>query len=325
MTVLEAIRKGADFLQRRGIESPRLQVELLLAHLLGLKRMELYLNFDRSLTPAQVDALRQLILRRSRHEPLQYIIGTVNFCGLELKVEPAVLIPRPETELLAEMGREYLQSLVLPDACARDAGSETRTGSGNPLAIDFGTGSGCLAIVLAVACPRAQVIAIDVSEAALNVARENALRHNVADRVRFVCADSLTALSGQAKADLVITNPPYIPTDQIPALQPEISQYEPRVALDGGSDGLTVFAKLAHEARGVLRDGGLFMAEFGDGQEATLYQMFTRAGWHAVEVKPDESGRARFLLARHRESRGSIPGPTVQNPVNADVPPVATD
>lgn len=325
MTVLEAIRKGADFLQRKGIESPRLQVELLLAHLLGLKRMELYLNFDRSLTAAQVDALRELILRRSRHEPLQYILGTVNFCGLELKVGPAVLIPRPETELLAELGREYLQSLVPPHQCASTSGSCVCNGSVRPLAIDFGTGSGCLAIVLAVACPQAQIIAVDVSEAALDVARENALKHNVADRIRFVCADSLSALGGQAKADLVITNPPYIPSDQIPTLQPEISQYEPRVALDGGSDGLAVLTRLAHEAHAVLRDGGLLMTEFGDGQETALYEMFTRAGWHAVEIKPDESGRPRFLLARHRESGGSISSPTVQGAINASAPTVATD
>src|ERR1051325_7530406 len=158
MTVLEVIQRSTEFLAKKGVDSPRLQTELLLAHLLKLPRMQLYLNFERALSPVELDSLRDLVKRRGAREPLQHLVGSTSFCGLEIAVNRDVLIPRPETEQLAERAWRFLGGLR-PEACT---------------ALDFGTGSGCVAIALAVKCPPARVIAVDLSEAALKVARQNA-------------------------------------------------------------------------------------------------------------------------------------------------------
>jgi len=171
VTVLEVIQRSTEFLKNKGVDSPRLQTELLLAHLLNMPRMKLYLNFERKLSATEVDNFRELIKRRGQREPLQHIVGSTCFCGLELAVDRQVLIPRPETELLAEQGWTFLNSLKTQHS---------------PLStLDLGTGSGCLAIVLAVHCPMARVFAIDISAEALNLARQNAARHNVRDRIDF--------------------------------------------------------------------------------------------------------------------------------------------
>src|SRR5260370_163871 len=181
MTVLEAIQRSTEFLARKGVDSPRLQTELLLAHLLKLPRMQLYLNFERTLAQPEIGDFRKFIQRRSRREPLQHIIGSADFCGLEIAVNPHVLVPRPETELLAEQGWTFLTQLS--------------TINSQPLtALDFGTGSGCLAIALAFHCPAAQIYALDLSPEALEVARQNADRLGLAERIRFFHGDGLAAL-----------------------------------------------------------------------------------------------------------------------------------
>ena len=230
MTVLEGIQKSADFLAQKGVDSPRLQAELLLAHVLKMPRMQLYLNFDRVLAPAETDGLREFIRRRARREPCQHIVGSTSFCGLEIPVNRHVLVPRPETELLAEAGWEFLIAQSAP-------------GGAPPTALDFGTGSGCIAVCLAVKCPAAQLWAVDVSPSALQVAAQNASRHGVADRIRLVESDGFARLhSNDTAFDLIISNPPYIPTAEIGTLEPEVRDYDPRQALDGGADGLDLFA-----------------------------------------------------------------------------------
>ena len=179
MTVLEGIQKSAEFLAKKEVDSPRLQAELLLAHVLKLPRMKLYLEFERVLTPTQVDELRAVIRRRGRREPLQHIVGSISFCGLEIAVGPEVLIPRPETELLAEAGWSFLSTL----------GPQSST------ALDFGTGSGCIAVALAVKCPAAQICATDISQVALAVAGQNAARLQVAERIRCLWGDGFAALA----------------------------------------------------------------------------------------------------------------------------------
>ena len=173
MTILEAIKKSTEFLSKKGIESPRPQTELLLAHLLKMPRMKLYLNFERALTPPETDALRELVKRRSQREPLQHITGSTSFCGYEIAVSRHALVPRPETELLAELGWEFLSTL-------------------NPqlsTALDFGTGTGCIAIALAAKCPGAKIVATDISADALALAAENAKKNNVAERIEFLQGD----------------------------------------------------------------------------------------------------------------------------------------
>lgn len=280
MTVLESIQKSADFLAKRGVESPRLQTELLLAHLLKMPRMNLYLNFERTLTPAETDLLREAIMRRSRREPLQHIIGSTSFCGFEMAVNRRALVPRPETELLAEAGWTFLSAINHPST-----------------ALDFGTGTGCLAIALAAKCPEVKIIALEMSAEAIALAKENAGKNNVAGRIEFLKADGFDALN-TTQFDLIISNPPYIPTGEIATLQPEVRDFDPRAALDGGMDGLDFYRMLAARAKSHLKPFGKIMMEFGDGQAEAIRRIFENEKWIVEAVKEDYSQRARILIAR---------------------------
>lgn len=294
VTVLETIQRSTDFLAKKGVESPRLQVELLMAHVLRIPRMRLYLDFERVLTGPELDALRELVRRRGQREPLQHILGTACFCGLELAVDARVLIPRPETEMLAELGWQWLKETAGGDEGRLREGGE---GSFSPRALDFGTGSGCLAIALAVHCPAARIWAVDVSEEALVVARQNAARHGVDSRIEFLAGDGFGAAAG-APFHLVVANPPYIPAGEIAALEPEVRDHDPRAALDGGADGLDFFRKLAREAADFLEPQGRIMVEFGDGQAPAVREVFEGQKWMVEAVQPDYNKIARFLIAR---------------------------
>ncbi len=299
MTVLEVIQKSAEFLARKDVESPRLQTELLLAHLLKLPRMKLYLNFDRTLSDAELDAVRALVRRRGQREPLQHIIGSTSFCGLEMAVNRNVLVPRPETELLAEAGWEWLgkhptSNIQHPTSNPERAGSET----GAPTALDFGTGSGCIAIALAVKCPAARIVALDASAHALVVAKENATRNGVSERIEFLHGNSLAALAAGSRFDLIVSNPPYIPSAEIATLQAEVRDFDPHEALDGGADGLAFYRLLAEQAGACLRPGGKIMLEFGDGQAAAIRDLFAASGWVVEAVRADYTQRDRILIAR---------------------------
>jgi release factor glutamine methyltransferase len=283
VTVLEVIQRSSDFLARKGVESPRLQIELLLAHVLQMPRMKLYLNFERPLAGPELETLRSLVKRRGEREPLQHIVGTAAFCGFEIAVNRDVLIPRPETELLAERAVQFL--VAAPD-------------SRPSTVLDFGTGSGCLAIFLAKQCPSATVHALDVSEAALRVARENAARHETAERIRFHAGDGFAALPGELAFDLIVSNPPYIPSAEISTLQPEVRDFDPIVALDGGADGLEFYRRLAMESPAFLKPGGRLMLELGDGQAAAAAALLSPPVWTVEAVEKDYSGRERILIAR---------------------------
>ena len=284
MTVLEAIQKSAEFLGKRGVESPRLQTELLLAHLLKMPRMKLYLNFDRVLTVPETDALRELIKRRGLREPLQHITGSTSFCGYEMTVNRNVLVPRPETELLAEAGWQFLAT--------RPPESVT--------ALDLCTGSGCIAIALAAKCPPANVVATDISTGALSLARQNAAANGVAERIEFLAGDGFAALPNAATRafDLIASNPPYIPSAEIATLDPEVRDFDPRLALDGGDDGLVFYRRFAAGAAEYLRPAGKIMLEFGDGQADALKNIFESEKWIVEAVLEDYSHRARILVAR---------------------------
>jgi release factor glutamine methyltransferase len=285
VTVLEAIQKSTEFLGKKNVESPRLQTELLLAHLLKMPRMKLYLNFDRVLTATETDALRELVKRRGLREPLQHIVGSTSFCGHEIAVNRHALVPRPETELLAESGWQWLGEH--PTSSSTNA---ART------ALDFGTGSGCIAIALAMKCPGATITALDVSADALALARENAAKNNVSDRIEFVLGDGFGALT-VPPFDLIISNPPYIASAEIATLEPEVRDFDPRAALDGGADGLDFYRRLAEQAKPFLKTGGKIMLEFGDGQADPIKEIFTAEKWIVEAVKEDYSQRARILIA----------------------------
>lgn len=281
VTVLEVIQRSTQFLTQKGVDSPRLQVELLLAHVLRLPRLQLYLNFQRELTEPEVGQLRDFVKRRGQREPLQHITGSTSFVGLEIKCSKAALIPRPETEVLAERGWKFLQAV----------------GDGQAVALDVGTGTGCIAIALATKAPTAQVIAADISPDALELARQNAAAHTVEGRIEFRAGDAFETVPETATFDLVISNPPYIPSSEISALQPEVKDFDPMLALDGGEDGLVMFRRLALRAREWLKPGGRFMAEFSDGQEKELRTLFEGENWIVDEIVADYSGRPRILVA----------------------------
>lgn len=285
MTVLEAIQRSTGFLAKKGVDSPRLQAELLLAHLLQVPRMSLYLSFERVLAAEEVDAFRDFITRRGQREPLQHITGSTSFCGLEIAVNRQVLVPRPETELLAERGWTFLNQRSTLDPAPATV-------------LDFGTGSGCLAIVLACKCPAAEISAVDISAEALALARENAARHGVAARIRFLQGDGFAALPPEARFDLVISNPPYIPSGEIASLQPEVRDHDPRGALDGGADGLDYGRRLAAQAGRFLKPEGRLMLEFGDGQAGRLRAIFEEQNWIVETIAEDYTRRPRILVAR---------------------------
>jgi release factor glutamine methyltransferase len=281
MTVLEAIQKSMDFLAKKGVESARLNAEQLLAHQLKTPRMKLYLNFDRVLTAPETDGLRELVKRRAAREPLQHILGSANFCGHEIAVNRHALVPRPETEQLAELGWKFLNQI-----------------SSTPTALDFGTGTGCIAIAIAVKCPMAKITALDISAEALALAKQNALQNKVAELIEFLHGDGFAALKEKIQFDLIVSNPPYIASAEIETLEPEVKDFDPRAALDGGADGLDFYRRLATEAKPFLKPDGKLMVEFGDGQAEDLKKIFTAQKWIVQGVQEDYSHRARILVAR---------------------------
>lgn len=281
MTVLEAIQKSTDYLAKKGVDSPRLQSELLLAHVLKTKRLKLYLDFARALSDQETTALRDLVQRRGNREPLQHILGTASFCGLEIKVDSSVLVPRPETELLAEHAWKFLNSL----------GRDTTF-------LDVGTGSGCIAIAVCLHAKQSRGWAIDRSPEALAVATENASLSKVNDRLTFLESDGFKSLDPSARFDLIVSNPPYIPSQEMESLQEEVRDYDPRAALDGGADGLDFYHLLGSESAHFLTDRGKLMLEFGDGQESVLPSLFSSTGWQVESVERDYTQRPRILILR---------------------------
>jgi release factor glutamine methyltransferase len=286
MTVLEVIQRSSDFLARKGVDSPRLQVEWLLAHLLQIQRLQLYLQFERTLTDSQLDALRLLVQRRGRREPLQHILGSANFHGRDFSVDHRALIPRPETEILANHAIAFLHTLKT-----------------QPVAVlDFGTGSGCLAITIALNFPNAIVHAVDLSSDALALALENAARLNATQHVTFHLGDGFQPLPPDLHFDLIVANPPYIPSADINGLAPEVRDHDPRTALDGGPDGLSFHRRLAAEALSRLKSHGKFMLELGDGQHALARDIFLTHNWIVESIEPDYTSRPRVLIAHGKPS-----------------------
>ncbi|MEA3208112.1 MAG: release factor glutamine methyltransferase [Chthoniobacter sp.] len=272
-TVLEVIQATTAYFQKSGVESARLNIEHLLAHVLGKKRMDLYLAFDRTLGDAELSPLRELVKRRAQGEPLQHLLGTAEFCGRTFGCDRRALVPRPETEQLCE--------LVL---------------AGPPAArvLDVGTGSGVIALTLAAAWPAAQVEAVDASPDALALARENAARLGLAERVRIYESDLLGAVEGEF--DLLVANLPYIDRAVLPSLAREV-QCDPRPALDGGADGLELFVRLIPQAVRHLR--GRLALEIGHDQAKALRELLTAHNYQDIRVTTDYQGRNRFVFATH--------------------------
>jgi release factor glutamine methyltransferase len=278
-TVLEVISATTDYFAKSGVESPRLNIEHLLAHALGKKRMDLYLEFDRPLTESDLAPLRDLVKRRAAGEPLQYLLGTAEFLSHTLTCDKRALIPRPETEYLCEL----LIAESRAEGCAWKSGS----------VVDVGTGSGCIALALAAALPEATVIGVDISPEALSLARENAARVGLAERVTFIEADLLEGVEGPL--NLVVANLPYIPSAAVPALQREVLR-EPHLALDGGDDGLVIVRRLVAQAAEKLASGGRLALELHFDHPSKLLPELDRLNFRDSRIVKDYGGHDRFVI-----------------------------
>ncbi len=278
-SISEALRRGSRLLVEAGSEEASLEAELLLAHALNTDRTHLYQRLRDELTPQAESAFDALLQRRLAHEPTAYILGHKEFYGLEFEVTPDAIIPRPETETLVE--------LVLD--CARSASArEMRIA-------DIGVGCGAIAVALAVNLSETEIIAIDISREALALARRNAGRHTVADRIRFLEGDLMEPLD--APVDVIVANLPYVRTSDLEAAPPEINEHEPRLGLDGGLDGLRLIERLLRDAPPHLKPGGALLAEIGEQQGEATRTLAADAFPHArVEVKQDLSGMDRVLV-----------------------------
>lgn len=272
----------AQFLAQKGVEFPRLDAEVLLAHALGCKRIDLYgLRHGETAEDAVRQKYRELIRRRLEGCPVAYLVGRKEFFSLEFEVTPAVLIPRPDTELVVMTCLELAKSLA------------------QPRIVDIGTGSGNLAVSVAKRHTGARVTAVDLGPDALAVAARNAERHGVTDRITFLVGDLFAPLTPGERFDFVLSNPPYIPHDEIGKLAPGVRDYEPHTALDGGPDGYAVLERLAAQAKERLIAGGYLIVEIGAPQEETARQRIaSQEGYELAETIRDFSGHPRVLKAR---------------------------
>lgn len=266
--------------KQKGVAEPLLDAQVLLAHALGCQRIQLYTTFDAEVAEPERATFRELLKRRADGCPVAYLVERREFYGLEFAVTRDVLIPRPETEYAVIAALDFAKTT--PDLTF----------------IDVGTGSGAIAVTLAKKLPIARGVAIDVSAAALAVARQNAERHGVADRLRFLAGDLLEPLGDDPPVDLVVSNPPYVATTEWDALAAEVREHEPRLALDGGTDGLAIIARLIDAAPARLKPGGRLVLEVGCRQEPTVHRRLLDAGvWSLKPTIKDGGGHPRIVIA----------------------------
>jgi release factor glutamine methyltransferase len=275
LTVGDVLKASTKYLARKGVPSPRVDAQHLVARALGLSRLDLYLQHDRPLTDAELSAARELVRRRGTREPLAYVLGDWDFRRLTLTTDRRALIPRPETEIVVD------RCLALLD------------GAGSPEVLDVGTGSGAIALAIASEHPGVHVVAIDASEDALALAAENAERTGLADRVTLRRHDLLMGLPG-GPYDLVVSNPPYVLPEEIETLEPEVRDWEPRTALVGRGATEAIVAA----APGVLRPGGELVLEVGDGAASAVAELLRDAGFQRVVRTPDLTLRERVVEGR---------------------------
>jgi release factor glutamine methyltransferase len=278
LTVLEVLNRSAIYLSEKGIESPRTNAELLLAYVLDSKRLELYLAYDKPLSDNEMELMREYLQRRAMNEPVQYIIGSVEFYGLKIKVNPSVLIPRPETEILVEtILNLYDEKDIIT-------------------LLDIGSGSGNIAISLAVNLPNSRVIATDVSDDAIELAKQNALEHNVEKRIKFIKHDILkNDFSEFPNFNIVVSNPPYVSSDQFENLQIEIKNYEPKLAVTDYADGYSFYNKISEKSYSHLANKGMLFFELSEEQYKKVEYIMLSNGFKNITIKKDYQDIKRVI------------------------------
>lgn len=286
-TILKLIRWADERFKKEGLSTPRLDAEVLLSESLGMDRVGLYTHFDQPLKLEELARFKKLIKRRLAREPLAYIVGKREFWSLPFIVTPDVLIPRPETEILVAEALGVLSKMKLPDGGFR--------------ILEVGTGSGAISIALAKELPLASLVATDISEKALSVALENAVKNRVRGQIQFLQGNLFSPLKNESIFDLILSNPPYVPRSHLISLMPEVRDYEPRVALDGGKDGLTFFLRALPQAGEFLKSGGWFLTEIGAGQEQDVRKIAEKnPHFDSCAFIPDLAGIQRVFKVRKK-------------------------
>jgi release factor glutamine methyltransferase len=284
-TIQKLLNWMTGYFAQKQLDSPRLSAELLLCHVLGLKRIELYTLYDRVVQQPQLGQLRELVKRAAEHEPIAYLVGRCEFYSLSLKITPACLIPRPETELLVEKAVEFLRKRPAPRQ-----------------ALDLCTGSGCIAVALVKNCKDLQVTAVDLSEAALSVAAENVRAHNLEASVRLLCGNLYEPLIEELdnpRFDLIVSNPPYVSDAEYETLPPTVKNYEPKQALCGGADGLEIHRRIIGQAERFLRPDGALMLEIGFEQGPAVKNLLEQSGLFAsVDIFKDLAQKDRIAVGK---------------------------
>lgn len=276
-SIANSLREASQALEARGVPESRREAGSLLSFVIGKDRTFLISHADNQLEEAEVDRFREVVARRAEGEPLQYITGVQDFYGREFRVTPDVLIPRPETELLVEAALEVIANVQGPSIC------------------DVGTGSGCIAVTLLCERTDARAVAVDVSEAALNVAAQNAHAFDVGDRIELKLSDCFNGLD-RITFDLIVSNPPYISSASLPHLQREVRDHEPLVALSPGADGLSVIRRLLQDSPGFLNAGGHLIMEIGFDQGDAVQEVINSKFWRLVEIRPDLQSIPRIVV-----------------------------
>ena len=278
ISIAEAVLQGANKLRKAGVPEARREAGTLLAFALDRDRSFILSHADDAISPAQLELFREYVEQRGSRKPLQYITGRQEFYGLEFEVTPDVLIPRPETELLIDTTLKLVEQ------------------DHSILICDVGTGSGCIAVTLLHKLPRARAVAVDVSAKALEVAQRNAARHAVSDRVEFVLSDCFEALDPHRRSfDLIVSNPPYVSDGALDGLQREVRDFEPRMALEAGADGLSIIRRLVTGAEAFLKTGGHLLFEIGYDQHEAVDQLIDRRVWKLLDIHQDLQGIPRTV------------------------------
>jgi release factor glutamine methyltransferase len=280
-TIIELINETTGYFKKKGIESARLEAELLLADCLGIERIQLYIAFERPVSEEELSRFRETVRRRAAGEPVAYLTGYREFWSLKIRVHKGVLIPRPETELLVEEALKFLKP--------RDQ---------EMTILDLGTGSGAISLALAKEIKNSVLYATDISRAALAVARQNIAAQGLQERIRLVFGDGPAPFRRRPLFDLVISNPPYIRSGEIAALAVEIKDHEPLQALDGGDDGLAFYRQWIPQMHSLLRNSGCVILEIGADQSGAVAQLFRDTGFSDVATAKDYAGQSRAVIAR---------------------------
>lgn len=284
-TILDLITWGTEYLAERNIAEARLNIELMIAHVLRFTRIQLYTNFDKPLTEDELAQFKLLLKRRLTHEPLQYILGETEFMGLKFSVDRSVLIPRPDTEILVESAVKKMKD---------DFSDE-----GSLHILEIGTGSGCIAVSLAKMLPSAIICSIDISEEALHIASQNAESNGVSDRITFLHQDFLSLNNSDRKYHCIISNPPYISNIEYALLEKEVREFEPKIALADDKDGLTFYHTIAARCKDELRENGFAAVEHSYNQSEDVQRIFVEHNWKNITAIKDYGGNYRCVIAEN--------------------------